>query len=98
MQKIIVTGGSGKTGARVIRELLEHGYQVMNLDLVPPADAIAPFSQIDMTDFGSYTEDQFFDDMFRVTQYRTDPDMVEALVRRLAYALNELDQAKRPVS
>ncbi len=34
------------------------------------------------TDFGSYTEDQFFDDMGRVTEYRTDPDMVELLVRR----------------
>jgi len=34
------------------------------------------------TDFGTYTEDQFFDDMFRITQYRTDPDMVEILVKR----------------
>jgi tricarballylate dehydrogenase len=34
------------------------------------------------TDFGSYTEEQFLDDMFRVTQYRTDPTLVEHLVRR----------------
>ncbi len=34
------------------------------------------------TDFGTYTEEQFFDDMFRVTQYRADPDMVEMLVRK----------------
>ena len=27
------------------------------------------------TDFGTYTEDQFFDDMARVTQYRTNPDL-----------------------
>lgn len=33
------------------------------------------------TDFGTYTEDQFFDDMARVTQSRADPDLVEALVR-----------------
>ena len=33
------------------------------------------------TDFGAYTEDQFFDDMFRVTEYRCDPDLVELLVR-----------------
>lgn len=33
------------------------------------------------TDFGSYTEDQYFDDMFRVTQYRADPDLTEVLVR-----------------
>lgn len=34
------------------------------------------------TDFGTYTEDQFFDDMFRVTQFRTDPEMVETLVKK----------------
>ena len=34
------------------------------------------------TDFGTYTEDQFFDDMGRVTQYRTNPDLAELLVRR----------------
>ena len=34
------------------------------------------------TDFGTYTEDQYFEDIGRVTEYRTDPDMVELLVRR----------------
>src|SRR5438034_2261066 len=34
------------------------------------------------TDFGTYTEDQYFDDMARVTQHRGDPDLVELLVRR----------------
>jgi tricarballylate dehydrogenase len=38
--------------------------------------------EIARTDFGSYTEDQFFDDMARVTENRTDPDLVELLVRR----------------
>jgi tricarballylate dehydrogenase len=38
--------------------------------------------EIATTDFGTYTEDQFFDDMFRVTQYRTDPQLCEMLVRR----------------
>ncbi len=32
------------------------------------------------TDFGTYTADQYFDDMARVTQYRADPDLIEALV------------------
>ncbi len=32
-------------------------------------------------DFGAYTEDQFFDDMFEVTEYRTDPELCEILVR-----------------
>jgi len=33
------------------------------------------------TDFGSYSFDQYFDDMARVTRYRADPDLVEILVR-----------------
>ncbi|MFB0933292.1 MAG: FAD-binding protein, partial [Pseudomonadales bacterium] len=36
-------------------------------------------SEIAMTDFGAYTEDDFFDDMFRVTQYRTDHALCELL-------------------
>ncbi|MBM3485714.1 MAG: FAD-binding dehydrogenase [Alphaproteobacteria bacterium] len=39
-------------------------------------------TEIATTDFGTYTQDQFFDDIFRVTQYRTDPDMAETLVTR----------------
>ena len=38
--------------------------------------------EIDKTDFGTYTEQQFFEDMWRVTDYRTDPDLVELLVKR----------------
>src|SRR5579872_7287876 len=34
------------------------------------------------TDFGAYAEDQFFDDLARVTQYRTNPELAELLVRR----------------
>jgi tricarballylate dehydrogenase len=37
--------------------------------------------EIDRTDFGTYDENQFFDDMFRVTRYRTDPALCEILVR-----------------
>jgi len=37
---------------------------------------------IRITDFGQYTEENFFDDMGRVTEYRADPDMVELLVKR----------------
>ena len=38
--------------------------------------------EIARTDFGAYTENQFFDDMARVTENRADPDLVELLVRR----------------
>jgi tricarballylate dehydrogenase len=37
-------------------------------------------AEIAATDFGTYTTDQFFDDMFRVTRYRTDPELCEQLV------------------
>ena len=32
-------------------------------------------------DFGTYTEEQYFDDMGRLTQYRCDPDLTEILIR-----------------
>src|SRR5438477_4576220 len=38
--------------------------------------------EIATTDFGTYTREQFFDDMARVTQNRADPDLVELLVTR----------------
>ena len=34
------------------------------------------------TDFGTYTQDQFYDDIFRVTEYRTDQEMAESLVTK----------------
>jgi tricarballylate dehydrogenase len=34
------------------------------------------------TDFGAYPEDQFYEDLCRVTQYRTDPKLAEMLVSR----------------
>jgi tricarballylate dehydrogenase len=39
-------------------------------------------SELANTDFGTYTEDQVFDDIARVTQNRSDPDMAELLVKR----------------
>ena len=40
------------------------------------------------SDFGRYTEENFFDDMARVTQNRTDPDLCEILVRQSNAALH----------
>ncbi len=39
-------------------------------------------AEIAQTDFGSYTQEQFFDDIGRVTEYRSDPDLAEILVKR----------------
>src|ERR1044071_4036007 len=44
--------------------------------------------EIATTDFGTYTQDQFFDDMARVTQHRANPDLVELLVTRSFDTLN----------
>ena len=38
--------------------------------------------EVATSDFGTYTEEKFFDDMGRVTEYRTDPDLCEILVTR----------------
>jgi len=38
--------------------------------------------EIATTDFGSYSEGAYFDDMARVTRYRTHPDLCEVLVTR----------------
>jgi len=38
--------------------------------------------EVARSDFGAYTEAQFFEDMGRVTEYRTDPDLCELLVTR----------------
>ncbi len=46
--------------------------------------------EIDRTDFGTYTEEQFFDDMFRITRYRSDPVLCELLVRRSFEAIKWL--------
>jgi nucleoside-diphosphate-sugar epimerase len=56
MNKIVVTGGSGKAGRAVIRDLLEHDYDVLNVDLVPPTDRQSRFLKIDLTDFGQTVE------------------------------------------
>jgi len=48
------------------------------LELVPDL----PESELERTDFGSYPESQFLEDMARVTKYRADSDLVEILVRR----------------
>jgi tricarballylate dehydrogenase len=38
--------------------------------------------EVARTDFGTYTEEQFFDDMGRLTEYRCDPDLTEILVKQ----------------
>ncbi len=37
-------------------------------------------TEVANADFGSYTRETFYDDLFRITQYRTDPDLAETLI------------------
>ena len=48
-QKIVVTGGSGRLGQHVIRELLDHHYDVLSLDRVEPPAKLCPSSIVDLT-------------------------------------------------
>jgi nucleoside-diphosphate-sugar epimerase len=52
MTKVIVTGGSGKLGRAVLKDLVANGYQVLNIDQTVPRDPICPTVRIDLRDFG----------------------------------------------
>jgi nucleoside-diphosphate-sugar epimerase len=52
MTKVIVTGGSGKLGRAVLKDLVANGYEVLNLDQTMPREAICPTVRIDLRDFG----------------------------------------------
>jgi nucleoside-diphosphate-sugar epimerase len=59
MGRVVVTGGSGKAGRAVVRDLLEHGQDVLSVDLVPsPSHEVAREQQIvaDLTDYGETVE------------------------------------------
>ena len=56
MTRVVVTGGSGKVGRACVADLLAHGYEVVNVDTVPPAAENCPFVQADLTDFGQALE------------------------------------------
>jgi nucleoside-diphosphate-sugar epimerase len=51
--RVIVTGGSGRAGAFVVRELASAGHAVINLDKQrPPSGLPGQFIQLDLTDAG----------------------------------------------
>jgi nucleoside-diphosphate-sugar epimerase len=56
MSKVVVTGGSGKLGRAVVRDLIEHGYEVLNLDSMAIRNGPCPSLKVDLTDFGQVVE------------------------------------------
>ena len=67
------SGGNSRYTAGAMRVVFE-GVE----DLVKVVDLSA--REIESTDFGRYTREQYYDDMARVTRYRCHPDLVETLV------------------
>ena len=56
MKKVVVTGGSGRLGQFVIRDLLAHGYHVLSLDRVPPREKLCPSWLADLRRSGDLFE------------------------------------------
>lgn len=56
MTKVIVTGGSGKLGRATVRELVSHGYSVINADVRQADEPLCPFMEVDFTDMGQTME------------------------------------------
>ncbi|HEY1485298.1 MAG TPA: NAD(P)-dependent oxidoreductase [Micromonosporaceae bacterium] len=52
MGRVVVTGGSGKLGDAVVEDLVAHDWDVVNVDLAPPATARCPYTRADLTDYG----------------------------------------------
>jgi nucleoside-diphosphate-sugar epimerase len=50
--RIVVTGGTGKGGAWVVRELRDHGHDVLNVDVRPAGSASGNSLVADLTDLG----------------------------------------------
>jgi nucleoside-diphosphate-sugar epimerase len=79
-KRVIVTGGSGLAGKWVVENLVEHGYEVMNLDRVPMPKRTARTLITDITDAGqvfnalasSTSPTEFVDDL--------EPKPIDAIV------------------
>jgi nucleoside-diphosphate-sugar epimerase len=57
MSRVAVTGGAGKAGRAVVRDLLEHGHDVISVDLVrDPSLTDAQQLVADVTDYGEVVD------------------------------------------
>ena len=49
--RVLVTGGSGRIGRYVVRELVEHGHSVLSIDIKPREIPGAQFMQVDLAEY-----------------------------------------------
>jgi nucleoside-diphosphate-sugar epimerase len=56
MKKLVVTGGAGRLGRLVTRELLAHGYDVLSLDRAHPAEKLCASWVADLRNSGAVYE------------------------------------------
>ena len=49
--RVVVTGGSGRLGQYVIRELCTHSHAVSSLDSIKPRECLCPTYTVDLTKF-----------------------------------------------
>ncbi|MDQ2695614.1 MAG: NAD(P)-dependent oxidoreductase [Pseudomonadota bacterium] len=52
MKKVVITGGSGVLGPWVIREFLDHGYEVVNADVRQPPEALCRTLIVNLNNLG----------------------------------------------
>jgi nucleoside-diphosphate-sugar epimerase len=65
MPRVVVTGGSGKLGQACVADLVEHGWDVVNVDRAPSPRPVCPFLRVDLTDFGQVVEALSVNDGYR---------------------------------
>ena len=50
MTKVVVTGGSSKAGRAVVCNLVAHGFDGLNVNLMSPGESMSPFLEVDLSD------------------------------------------------
>ncbi len=65
MPRVVVTGGSGKLGRACVADLVDHGWEVVNVDRAPSPQPVCPFLRVDLTDFGQTVEALSVNDGYR---------------------------------